>query len=312
MSAPSGVDGIMVPYRTVKAGGRCYAYRRPLTWGGLAAVYRARIEARRSGRTIKGSEAAGLCDPSCSPTGDQWDAGVNTPEKALDALAGRLTGINRDVFAALDVQDLDGTEEAGWDLDVAGAYCSVPDYLAGVPDCMMRKDAGDGARSVHLVSFCCMSAFVTAKQCLSFSEAVAGLVATLCLRGYDVAYTVINAVSSGPVTYAIPITVIERGSDVDSSKVAFASHPAMLRRIMFAYCEQDPHAPLDIRSCGYGTAPYSVPETVARTAIGMGSDERVIILPAVQSVPLNATQADKVKMLLAMVQDQADERAERF
>lgn len=293
---------------TLKSCGRSYLLRPVLTFSDLERLYRT----RRNGNVPSYSGSTSL-DQSGHWGRNEWDGGVRSVKQVLDALSQGWDAGNLTVAAGLDALDLDTSESGGWDLDVAGSYCSVPDYLTGTPDCMMRKDAGQAARRVRLVVFCYMTAGIPADAGIRYARAQAAYSALMMARGYDVAITVIGAVTSRNVgcTVLKPVRVKEYGHEPDASRIAFAAHPAFLRRVMFCAMEWDEDVPRDCRQVGYGGPPYWADEVAVRAALGPETDgERMIILPALESLNYRADWQSMFQELIAQTADQHEERGD--
>jgi hypothetical protein len=108
---------------------------------------------------------------------------------------------------------------------------------------------------------------------MQYAKAVAALVRSLEAAGIDVA---IYSVSTGHNTYIggagkramYAVTVREFGEPLDLAKVAFAFHPAMLRRIGFAWREiTKAAADVGLARSGYA-ATFPVTESDSRELLG--------------------------------------------
>lgn len=292
----------------VRSGGQDYYLRPALNFADLERIYRDRC----AGRGPRGSAAASV-DFYGGHADDEWDGGMRSLEAVSSGLRRGWDAGNLSAAAGLEAVDLDQSDTGGWDLDVAGSYCSVPDYVTGSPDCMMRKDAGDAQRRVRLVLFCYMSAGTPASAAMDFSRANSAFAAIMLARGYDVAITVAGVVRSRKSGQVIvrPVRVKEYGQEPDASRIAFAMHPAFLRRVMFAVMESDGDVPEDVRSNSYGTEPYRADEVAMRAALGDDTDgERMILLPDIASMNWRKGHAAMLQELIALTADQHEDRGE--
>jgi hypothetical protein len=293
---------------TVKSGGFTYALRPVLSFSDLDRIYRDRC----AGKCAPGSDGAGVNFAGWHAN-DEWDGGLRSLESVSRALWSGWDAGNLAVSAGLEALDLDQSDSGGWDLDVAGSYCSVPDYVTGAPDCMMRKNAGAAQRRVRLVLFCYMSAGTPASAAMDFARANAAYAALMMAQGYDVAITVAGAVYSWTSKQVIvrPVRVKDYGQEPDASRIAFALHPAFLRRVFFALMESDAEVPCDVRSNSYGTTPYRADEAAMRAALGDDTDgERMILLPDIASMNWRKGHAAMLQELIAMTADQHEDRGE--
>jgi len=160
---------------------------------------------------------------------------------------------------------------------VQGAFPCIPEYLSGSPECMYRLE--DNRRIAHRLALIVphsYSAAVKGNQAQQYAKAVAALVRSLEASGIDVAvYSVSTGDNGTPAMYAV--TVREYGEPLDIAKVAFAFHPAMLRRLGFAWREITPLA----AQCGLARNGYArtfpVTEENARGILGNDIGELVIM-----------------------------------
>jgi hypothetical protein len=256
---------------------------------------------------------------ACQPTaekashktaGETWDAGIDF-DKALQLLARGWECGNVAVASAFDVQGAAESPTGGWDADIAGSYLNVPAYVAGLPDCMMRRDPGEAPRRVRIVVSPSINCGVNARQAIMYAEAVAAFAAGYVGQGLDVAITALHVVADRkPTHFVTPIIVKDYGTELDASRIAFCTHPAMLRRILFGFHELEPTAPAWVHSNGYGYPRFPdpsgdrLPEAVAKIRAWLPAecaDERLIILPNVENMGGNAMTRDG--MLATMIQE---------
>jgi len=203
------------------------------------------------------TEALDMCERG-------WAAGVTAAEAGLNALAP------------------DAAPDGGWDLSVAGSFVCVPAYVSGEPECMYQKLPGESPRRVRVITNPWTCAAVPAERMAAYARATAAFIGALMGAGLDVAVTAMYAAKdNGEKTRlaAVPITVKDYGQEADASRLAFACHPAFMRRGMFAYCERTPATPPCLGVNGYGyllDRPLTAAEVHA--AFPDVADERIVIL----------------------------------
>ena len=192
---------------------------------------------------------------------------------------------NQTVRAALDMQTTEDSIDGTWDADVCGQYVDVAAYVAGQPDCMMRKGSAPAPRRVRLVLSSGMIASVDAQDAVQYATAAAGFAAMLIGQGLDVAITSLYVGTDDSRIVTIPVTVKEYGQEPDASRIAFSTHPAFLRRVLFAVRELDPEMPFRMRSGGYGRTCYDwQSRDLIRDAIPDADGETLICLPGIMQL----------------------------
>jgi hypothetical protein len=127
-------------------------------------------------------------------------------------------------------------------MDVVGQRVSVPAYLTGHPKCMVRRvktaDAGNG-RILTLAVSVVASASTMASAMSNYGVAIAQYVNQLERSGVRVHLIGTLAVDSDGERLALSWTIKSAGQPLNLSALAFAiGHPAMLRRIGFAFMER--------------------------------------------------------------------------
>jgi hypothetical protein len=134
---------------------------------------------------------------------------------------------------------------------------------------------------VRILVNVCVSAVVSSERIERRGAAVCALVDALESNGRTVELSIVSAHETG---YAIPTyyaTIKRAGARLNLSSVAFAvAHPSMLRRVVFAACEQETGKVWDSLRYGYGTPTDVTPEpdtiylgTRPGTGDEFGSDE---------------------------------------
>ncbi len=288
--------------RTIKSGGVNVLPRPVLGFSDLARLCRERLQ---------GTLPAGSGTGSVQSGGGEWDGGLDLA-KACTALEQGWDAGNLAVLSGLEMIDLDMSDSGGRSMDVAGDFCSVPDYLAGSPECMSRKDAGESPVRMRIVTFCYMHCGVPASAAIDFARANAAFIAMMMGRGFDVAVTVVGAVTSGQSNVMVikPVTVKDYGQEPDASRIAFSCHPAFLRRAMFCAMEMDTDVPSDCRRNGYGHYPYRADEGAMRACLPDTDGERMVLLPDIGSLDYRGGHEAMLRQILALVADQVDSRGE--
>lgn len=258
---------------------------------------------------------AGVENSSRADNGRKWDGGIGPDEMAGFMLNGWDAG-NLAVADAMDVVDMDDSTSGGWDLDVAGEFVSIPDYVAGAPDCMMRKQDGAAPRRVRIVLTIGANCDVGAAKLVEFAKANAALVSLFMAKGYDVAVTGIwgqttcwsEASPSDPHLVMNVVEVKAYSQEPDASRLAAVAHPAFFRRALFCSVEMDGALPVWCASSGYGRH-WRADEESIRIAFGPDADgERLVVLPDCQSV--TGDHESMLAQMIAMINDQATERGE--
>lgn len=217
-----------------------------------------------------------------------WDGGMSF-RMAAEALArGWEAGIV-EALDGLNVQAPDMSTSGGYDLDVAGEFVSVPSFCSGAPDCMMRKEAGDAPRRVRLIINPWMVCSTSAATALAYAKATCAYASGLIQAGYDVAVTALYAAHTGgrQDVAAVPFIVKDFAQEPDASRLAFATHPAMMRRVLFAYAEYVPAVHEDLAGPGNygGLLRTPLTEAEVKACLPDVADERMVILPELSRGP---------------------------
>lgn len=158
---------------------------------------------------------------------DGWPAGASQIAQALDSLN----------------PPEQPTPE--WNLEVAGAFPCVPEYLTGSPECMFRQT--EGTRPDHRLTLVVPTSYpgaVRAHQIQNYAAAIAAITRMLETQGISVAiYRVFSGLSIDKQSQLIQAHAVrEHGEPLDLGKIAFAFHPAMFRRLNFAWWDVDKEA----------------------------------------------------------------------
>jgi hypothetical protein len=210
-----------------------------------------------------------------------WDGDVSFRQAADYLDRGWEDGIT-DALEGLNVNAPDMSTSGGYDLDIAGEYVSVPSFCAGAPDCMMRKEAGDAPRRVRLIINPWLVCHTSAATAIAYAKATCAYASGLIQVGYDVAVTAVYAARINHEDVgAVPISVKEFSQEPDASRLAFATHPAFCRHVMWAYCEATEDVHPRLASHGYGLLLRDdLTESEIRKILPDAADERMVVLPA--------------------------------
>lgn len=127
-----------------------------------------------------------------------------------------------------------------WQLEAAGAFPCIPAYLSGDAECMYRlADERKPERRLTLVVPGVALGDVPAEAMQQYAKAIAAIVRMLEASNVSVAvYRVLYSHGRG-MDVIHGHAVREHGEPLDLGKVAFAFHPAMFRRLTFAWWEVD-------------------------------------------------------------------------
>ncbi len=233
--------------------------------------------------TVRRRQGAGTSSKD-NPRSQSWDDNIGL-QGAADFLArGWEEGI-AEATAGLDVLAPD-MGRGGWDVDVCGEYVAAEAYAIGDPECMYRKEAGEAPKRVRVIVNPSLMCNIDAAVGIAYARAVCAYVAGLIQAGYDVAVTALYAaaVHDGRTGAAvIPVAVKEFSQEPDASRLAFMTHPAFCRRVMFAYAEVCPDVHLDLGRGGYGylLTPDLSEDEVKFILREHYADERLLILPPI-------------------------------
>jgi hypothetical protein len=214
--------------------------------------------------------------------GDSWDGGVQTLAAAAAMLDAGWEAGNAAVARAMDLVAGDDSPTGGWSMEVAGLFPSIAAYVSGDPECMYMPEEGPTPRRVRILISPCYHCGIQAKAAMEYAKATAAMVSMFMARGLDVAVTAVHVINAGDVKIQMPVQVKDYGQECDASRLAFSTHPAMLRRVLFCRQECDGDLPVEGRNWGYGTPSYSCADVeTMRTCLGPdAADERIIALPA--------------------------------
>ncbi len=201
-----------------------------------------------------------------------------------------------------------------WSMDVAGVMCNVPAFIAGEPECMWHmSECKREERRLTLIVNGSYSASINADKLVKYAVAVTAITRSLEASGINVAvYSVsvstigLHNASADGGYYGVAIR--EFGEPLDLAKVAFAFHPAFLRRVAFAWREITP----EVAATGIGSGYYGIPQNVSPKVLeamfGLAPG-MLITLPSPNDVLLKVSDPDPMKVLQEAVEKAVKEQS---
>jgi hypothetical protein len=197
----------------------------------------------------------GAGDASQRPGEDRWSGG--SWHGALRMMRDGWKEGAQQVDAIMDtLPDAEALADA-WNLEAAGRFPCVPAFLSGDPECMWQTSEMDGTKQrVCLIISACYNCGITADEVLRYGAAVGATLRALEAAGHGVAiYSIDKGSEYRGDAVAQACIVRDFGEPLDTSVVAFAFHPAFLRRILFANRElTEDWASRGLANHGYGHA----------------------------------------------------------
>lgn len=182
----------------------------------------------------------------------------------------------------LEKVDASESPADGWSLEAGGSFPCVPAYLSGEPECMWQRVVTEQIKP--RIAFVVPSVYpwtITAEQLVIYGTACAAIVRAVEAAGNDIAIYSVDA--TGP-TYGTGKTtcqgfiVRDFGVPLDTSIVAYAFHPAMLRRTLFAHRELTPTwVENGAANDGYGRADTKLTPEIIKACVGDVSAAAAII-----------------------------------
>ena len=128
--------------------------------------------------------------------------------------------------------------------DVAGGFVSVPRYIQGKPNCMIRmKKQQVKQRVIDVYKSIVYAGNTSADTIVEESVKAMQLVKRLESMGYRVNLYVVHGIHTLSNTYKtlVSIKLKDASEKLNVSKLAFPlAHPSMLRRLMFRFTEVSP------------------------------------------------------------------------
>lgn len=143
--------------------------------------------------------------------------------------------------------------------DVAGYQVSVPRYLNGVPDSMIRTKVTPIKNKVITVNKVMgYRGHVSAQTIMDESVKALAIVKRLEDMGYRINLNVVNMSEKFGTTIGLKVRIKNANERLNISKIAFPMcHPGMMRRIIFGFKEVFPGVPEGF-GAGYGASIYEI------------------------------------------------------
>lgn len=165
-----------------------------------------------------------------------WSGGQSWKQAIDSTLKGRLEIVPR-AEALLDkVNASVELEQPTWNLDVTGAFPSVPDFLAGVPETMYRQQPVSSSRApVRVFAGVCVSGALDAPELEARGVAILALCQRLCsLRPVELW---LYADLGGRGFAQIPVVRVDT-TPLDLATATYAmTHPSFLRQVCFNWSD---------------------------------------------------------------------------
>jgi hypothetical protein len=183
---------------------------------------------RESGKSWAGTDTF---EEAITLAQDGWHEGAKKSRAISSALFGAVSGrIERDTI----VYDVEGS-----DIDVAA-------YLKGIPECFMRTEThivdGDGRKLVRILFNIGANSHISADDMMKKGAMASALIELLEFAGHRVELTIVETTRNFKQRiHSTFVRVKEFDQVLDAGRIAFACiHPAMLRRVWFAFAETQP------------------------------------------------------------------------
>jgi len=201
-------------------------------------------------------------------------------ELLADALEHILTGYQAGTNRARELFDqltdaMPETARPSWDLSVAGQFPCVPAYLAGVPDCMYRRDSRKtDSAPLRVFASIGVSGGITAAD----AERRGAAVLALCMKLEAVRPVELYLYSDmGGSGYACTPIVRVQTQPLDLASASYAmANIATLRRICFRFVDYHTN---NLWQGGWAwdlDPSHSVARDATRAAVGATADDLVI------------------------------------
>lgn len=124
-------------------------------------------------------------------------------------------------------------------LDVAGFMPCVPNYLSNNPMAMFNTKIVPKKQKIITLNKCIdYSGMVSAKEIVEYSVRTLRIIKSLEAKGYAINLNVLDGRQVGRYMEMVKVRIKNAGERTNVSKLGFAlTNPAMLRRMLFRYCE---------------------------------------------------------------------------
>jgi hypothetical protein len=234
-----------------------------------------------------------------SGNGAAWSGG--TWEWAINAMTNGWADGAKQVDAVLATMPEAEALADAWNLEAAGRFPCVPALLSGDPECMWQAVESEATKPrICLVVSACYHCGIGPEEVLRFGAAVAATLRALEARGHGVAIYSVDS-RDGRENVSQAVIVRDFGQPLDTSVVAFAFHPAFLRRVLFANSELTPEwADAGLANSGYGY-PNAVGLAGAAACLGGFPAMPVVLSDVATMSRLGLLRADATDKLLAHI-----------
>lgn len=172
--------------------------------------------------------------------------GVSFQQAIKMAVEGWPEGATK-IAKALDSLPPSSESLPDWIMDVTGSICNVPAFVAGEPECMWNlTDNRRDERRLTLVVQASYGFWVSSEVAMNYAIALAANVRSLEASGINTSVVILahrrHPADPDGVRSAYGVFVREYGEPLDLAKIAFAFHPAFLRRVDMAWRERNERA----------------------------------------------------------------------
>lgn len=201
------------------------------------------------------SAFAGKSYLASAKTSDPKWSGTKTLEDAYDLLEHGCPDLAKKITTALKVKvsTTQAKQLRKTVNDVCGFQANVPLFMVGVPTNMIQtKRVQQKQKVVTVIKPISASAAIKPQEIIDNGVACLQVVDAIEKAGYRVNLYLVEASKSGGRTCGMLVKVKSANERMSVSKMAFCmAHPAMLRRISFAWLERFKHVTSDF-TWGYG------------------------------------------------------------
>lgn len=253
-----------------------------------------KVSQREKLGALDGAEDASLRRGDDHWSGASWNAALRLMRDGWPEGAKQIDAIMATMPEAEALAD-------AWQLEAAGRFPCVPAFLSGDPECMWQTFESDQSKPrICLVISACYHCGISSEEVLRYGAAVGATLRALEAAGHGVAiYSVDKGRSWEHRVYGSQATVVrDFGEPLDTSVVAFAFHPAFLRRILFANREMTQEwAERGLARSGYGSAEEADLET-AVACLGEFPATPVVLSGVMTCQRLGLLREDSGKKLL--------------
>tara|TARA_R110000824_G_scaffold95438_1_gene229510 strand:- start:349 stop:1188 length:840 start_codon:yes stop_codon:yes gene_type:complete len=186
--------------------------------------------------------------------GTTWNGG-GTFEEAVDLITyGWSEGAEKIVKGIRALEQGFSTRKNAY--SIAGGRPKISRVISGRPDCMVRRGKRKGRKKVIRLGVNLSANYkVRARDIQNFGIGLLTVVNSLETQGFSVELTAYEKSAKMGDTITIATRIKNAGDALDVDRAAFVlSHPAFLRRLMFAIIESKVEYDAFTKNGGYGSA----------------------------------------------------------